>query len=95
VQLFQHVQPGFDVDRISIKIPSTWEGLMACRTLELAGVRTLATTLFSMPQAILAAEVGCTYVAPYVNELKVQFNAGYVLLLIEKGNSLLNKSFVD
>jgi transaldolase len=95
VQLFQHVQPGFDVDRISIKIPSTWEGLMACRTLELAGVRTLATTLFSMPQAILAAEVGCAYVAPYVNELKVQFNAGYVLLLIEKGNSLQNKSFVD
>lgn len=49
---------------------------MACHTLELAGVRTLATTLFSMAQAVLAAEVGCTYVAPYVNELKVQFNAG-------------------
>lgn len=50
--------------------------MMACRTLELAGVRTLATTLFSMPQAVLAAEVGCTYVAPYVNELKVHFQAG-------------------
>lgn len=49
---------------------------MACHTLELAGVRTLATTLFSMAQAVLAAEVGCAYVAPYVNELKVQFNAG-------------------
>ena len=49
---------------------------MACRTLELAGVRTLATTLFSMPQAVLAAEVGCTYVAPYVNELKVHVQAG-------------------
>lgn len=78
MQLFQHVQPGFDVARIAIKIPSTWEGTMACRTLELAGVRTLATTLFSMPQAVLAAEVGCTYVAPYVNELKVQVNAGLV-----------------
>ncbi|KAJ5176765.1 uncharacterized protein N7482_002642 [Penicillium canariense] len=78
VQLFQHVQPGFDVARIAIKIPSTWEGMMACRTLELAGVRTLATTLFSMSQAVLAAEVGCTYVAPYVNELKVHFNAGLV-----------------
>ncbi|KAJ6107636.1 hypothetical protein N7523_008959 [Penicillium sp. IBT 18751x] len=78
VQLFQHVQPGFDVARISIKIPSTWDGMMACRTLELAGVRTLATTLFSMPQAVLAAEVGCTYVAPYVNELKVHVQAGYV-----------------
>ncbi|KGO65305.1 Aldolase-type TIM barrel [Penicillium italicum] len=46
VQLFQHVQPGFDVTRICIKIPSTWEGMMACRTLQLAGVHTLATTLF-------------------------------------------------
>ncbi|KAJ5450986.1 hypothetical protein N7491_000168 [Penicillium cf. griseofulvum] len=79
VQLFQHVQPGFDNDRISIKIPSTWEGMMACRTLELAGVRTLATTLFSMTQAVLAAEVGCTYIAPYVNELKVHVEAGWVL----------------
>ncbi|KAJ5360231.1 Aldolase-type TIM barrel [Penicillium concentricum] len=78
VQLFQHVQPGFDADRISIKIPSTWEGMMACRTLELAGVRTLATTLFSMAQAVLAAEVGCTYIAPYVNELKVHVETGYV-----------------
>ncbi|KAJ5317716.1 hypothetical protein PENANT_c004G01485 [Penicillium antarcticum] len=78
VQLFQHVHPGFDVDRISIKIPSTWEGMMACRTLELAGVCTLATTLFSMAQAVLAAEVGCTYIAPYVNELKVQVNTGLV-----------------
>ncbi|KAJ5342949.1 uncharacterized protein N7506_002773 [Penicillium brevicompactum] len=77
VQLFQHVQPGFDVARISIKIPSTWEGIMACRTLEQAGVRTLATTLFTMVQAVLAAEVGCTYIAPYVNELKVHFDAGF------------------
>ncbi|KAJ5689385.1 hypothetical protein N7462_003777 [Penicillium macrosclerotiorum] len=78
VRLFQHIQPGFDGSRIAIKIPSTWEGLMACRTLELAGIRTLATTLFSMPQAVLAAEVGCTYVAPYVNELKVQINTNLV-----------------
>ncbi|KAJ5955264.1 Aldolase-type TIM barrel [Penicillium viridicatum] len=78
VQLFQHVQPGFDITRVCIKIPSTWEGMMACRTLQLAGVHTLATTLFSMTQAVLAAEVGCTYIAPYVNELKVHVQAGFV-----------------
>jgi len=50
---------------------------MACRVLELAGVHTLATTLFTMAQAVLAAEVGCTYVAPYVNQLKVHFEMGY------------------
>ncbi|CAL5871376.1 uncharacterized protein PFLUO_LOCUS5626 [Penicillium psychrofluorescens] len=84
VQLFQHIEPGFDVSRIAIKIPSTWEGMMACHTLELAGVRTLATTLFSMAQAKLAAEVGCTYIAPYVNNLKVQFDTS----LVDKGKLL-------
>lgn len=51
---------------------------MSCRTLELAGVHTLATTLFTMTQAILAAEVNCTYVAPYVNQLRVHFQPGLV-----------------
>ncbi|KAG2414536.1 hypothetical protein HFD88_003727 [Aspergillus terreus] len=77
VQLFQHLQPGFDRSRICIKIPSTWEGMMACRTLEQAGIHTLATTLFTLTQAVLAAEVGCTYVAPYVNQLKVHFEPGF------------------
>ncbi|KAI9045407.1 transaldolase family protein [Aspergillus affinis] len=77
VQLFQHFQPGFEQSRICIKVPSTWEGMVACRTLEQAGVRTLATTLFTMAQAVLAAEVGCTYVAPYVNQLKVHFEPGF------------------
>lgn len=78
VQLFQHFQRGFEQSRICIKIPATWEGLMACRALESAGVHTLATTLFTMTQAALSAEVGCTYVAPYVNQLKVHFEPGLV-----------------
>jgi transaldolase len=76
VEIFRHLDPAFDITRICIKIPSTWEGLMACRVLELAGVRTLATTLFTFVQAVLAAEVGCTYIAPYVNQLKVHFEPG-------------------
>ncbi|KAI9374487.1 hypothetical protein BJX61DRAFT_532333 [Aspergillus egyptiacus] len=78
VELFRHLDPTFDTTRICIKIPSTWEGLMACRTIEQAGVRTLATTLFTLVQAALAAEVGCTYIAPYVNQLKVHFEPGFV-----------------
>ncbi|KAJ4009308.1 hypothetical protein NW752_009608 [Fusarium irregulare] len=42
------------------------------------GIATLATTMFCMEQATLAAEAQCTYIAPYVNELKVHFEAGYV-----------------
>ncbi|GKZ47031.1 hypothetical protein AbraIFM66951_010206 [Aspergillus brasiliensis] len=77
VKLTQHLSPTHPQSRICIKIPSTWEGLKACQVLEQAGVRTLATTLFTMPQAILASEVGCTYIAPYVNQLRVHFEPGF------------------
>ncbi|TGO17565.1 hypothetical protein BTUL_0016g00280 [Botrytis tulipae] len=76
ISIFRNLDPDFDVNRICLKIPSTWEGLQACKFLEREGIRTLATTLFSIEQAALAGEVQCTYVAPYVNELKVHFDAG-------------------
>ncbi|TVY86278.1 Transaldolase [Lachnellula willkommii] len=78
IQLFTALDPDFDTARICIKIPSTWEGLQACRVLEASGVTTLATTLFTIEQAALAGEVGCHYIAPYVNELKVHFDPGFV-----------------
>ena len=77
VGLFKHLDSNFDTKRVCIKIPSTWEGLQACRLLESTGTTTLATTLFSIEQFILAGEVGCHYIAPYVNELKVHFEPGY------------------
>ncbi|KAH6668145.1 transaldolase [Plectosphaerella plurivora] len=78
VQIFQHLDPSLDSKRICIKIPSTWEGIAACRILEAKGIATLATTLFCMEQAALAAAANCTYIAPYVNELKVHFVPGHV-----------------
>lgn len=68
----------FPANRVCIKIPSTVEGLRACAELEKSGIATLATTLFSMEQAAFAAHVGCTYIAPYINGLKVHFDPSYV-----------------
>ncbi|CZR51689.1 related to transaldolase [Phialocephala subalpina] len=78
VQLFKYLDSAFDTGRVCIKIPSTWEGLQACRVLQESGTATLATALFVIEQAALAGEVGCRYIAPYVNELKVHFEAGFV-----------------
>ncbi|KAF3017720.1 hypothetical protein E8E14_003063 [Neopestalotiopsis sp. 37M] len=78
VQIFGDLEPSYDSKRICIKIPSTWEGLLACHTLESDGIATLATTMFCMEQAVLASKVGCTYIAPYINELRVHFDAGYI-----------------
>lgn len=49
------------------KIPATPESIIACAQLEKEGIRTLATTLFSVPQAVAASQAGCLYVAPYFN----------------------------
>ncbi|KAL9594622.1 MAG: hypothetical protein Q9219_006930 [cf. Caloplaca sp. 3 TL-2023] len=69
-RICRHLQPDFDMSRMIVKVPSTWEGLQACRELKGHGVKTLATTVFSMEQAILAAEAGCIYISPFLNELK-------------------------
>lgn len=68
-------QVGIPQERVCIKIPSTLEGLEACRVLEKEhDVRTLATTCFSVAQGLAAAQAGCRYVAPYVNPLIVHID---------------------
>lgn len=78
VSIFKHLDASFDAKRVCIKIPSSWEGLQACKVLEKEGISTLATTLFTIEQAAVAGEVGCHYIAPYVNELKVHFEPGFI-----------------
>ncbi|KAJ6786809.1 hypothetical protein PWT90_03860 [Aphanocladium album] len=76
--VFKALTSELDAQRLCIKIPATWEGLQACRSLEAQGIKTLATTMFCIEQAALAAEANCTYIAPYVNELRVHFDKGFV-----------------
>jgi transaldolase len=76
VAVFKAIAPHLNPNRLCIKIPATWEGIQACRDLEKKGIATLATTMFCMEQAVLAADANCTYIAPYVNELKVHFEKG-------------------
>lgn len=69
------------MSRLCIKVVATWEGLQACKRLTALGINTLATTLFTMEQVILAGEVGCIYIAPFVHELKAFFDTTYVTLM--------------
>jgi len=61
---------------ITIKLPCTVEGLKACRFLSEKGIKTNVTLIFSIPQAILAAKAGATYVSPFVGRLDDQQVAG-------------------
>jgi len=53
-------------EAITIKLPCTVEGLIACKALYHKGVKTNVTLIFSVAQALLAAKAGATYVSPFV-----------------------------
>ncbi len=56
-------------DNIAIKLPLTWEGLKACRTLTARGHMVNVTLCFSANQALLAAKAGASFVSPFIGRL--------------------------
>ena len=54
---------------IVVKIPSIPEGLKAVKTLSSEGITVCVTVIFSAAQALLAANAGAAYVAPFVGRL--------------------------
>ncbi len=60
---------GIDSDRVLIKIASTWEGLQAARVLESEGIHCNLTLLFSLVQAIEAADGKATLISPFVGRI--------------------------
>jgi transaldolase len=54
---------------VVIKLPTTKEGLKACKRLSSQGVKTNLTLCFSASQALLVAKAGATYVSPFVGRL--------------------------
>jgi transaldolase len=60
---------GIGKDRVLIKIASTWEGIRAAEILIREGIHVNMTLLFSMAQAIEAAEAGATLISPFVGRI--------------------------
>lgn len=56
-------------DNIVVKVPLTWDGLKACKTLRQAGAMVNVTLCFSANQALFAAKAGATFVSPFVGRL--------------------------
>lgn len=54
---------------IAIKVPLTWDGLKACRTLTDEGTMVNVTLCFSANQALLAAKAGATFISPFLGRL--------------------------
>jgi transaldolase len=56
-------------DNIAIKVPLTWAGLKACKTLTDEGRMVNVTLCFSANQALLAAKAGATFISPFIGRL--------------------------
>ena len=53
----------------TIKVPCTYEGLIACRQLSRELISVNVTLIFNSAQAVLASKAGATYVSPFVGRL--------------------------
>lgn len=56
-------------ENIAVKVPLTWDGLKACKTLSDEGHMVNVTLCFSPNQALLAAKAGATFISPFVGRL--------------------------
>ena len=54
---------------IAVKVPLTWAGLQACKTLSGEGKMVNVTLCFSANQALLAAKAGATFISPFIGRL--------------------------
>jgi len=67
-------------DNVTIKLPLTKEGLIACKSLSDAGVTTNVTLCFSAAQAVMAAKAGATYISPFVGRMNDNSFSGVELV---------------
>jgi len=56
-------------ERVLIKIASTWEGLLAAEQLQKEGIKCNLTLMFSLVQAVRAAEAQVQLISPFVGRI--------------------------
>ncbi len=67
VELYQ--AEGIHIDRVLIKVAATWEGIEAARKLELRGIHTNLTLLFSFCQAVACGQAKVQLISPFVGRI--------------------------
>ncbi len=60
---------GVHIDRVLIKMASTWEGIQAAARLEREGIHTNLTLLFSFAQAVACGQAKVQLISPFVGRI--------------------------
>ena len=66
---------GIDKSRILIKVASTWEGIQAVKVLQGEGIDCNMTLIFSLCQAIAAADASAFLISPFVGRIMDWYKA--------------------
>ncbi len=66
---------GIDKSRILVKVASTWEGIRAVERLQKDGIDCNMTLIFSLVQAIAAADAGAFLISPFVGRIMDWYKA--------------------
>ena len=67
IELYQ--AEGVPVDRVLVKVASTWEGIQAAGRLQKRGINTNLTLLFSFCQAVACAQAKIKLISPFVGRI--------------------------
>ncbi len=67
IELYQ--AEGVHIDRVLIKVASTWEGIQAAAQLEKTGIHTNLTLLFSFCQAVACGAAKVQLISPFVGRI--------------------------
>ncbi|RFU75021.1 hypothetical protein TARUN_7226 [Trichoderma arundinaceum] len=76
-----YADAGVSRDRFAIKLPFSGAAAAAARVLNAEGIRTLATSVFSLEQGIAASQSGCLFISPYYNEIAAHLDPSLRLTL--------------
>jgi transaldolase len=63
IQMYK--EKGIEKERILIKLPATWEGVLAAEVLQKEGIQCNLTLIFSFVQAVACAQRGATLISPF------------------------------
>jgi len=67
-------------DRVVAKLPATLDGCRLAAALTAGGIRCALTAVYSPAQALLAHEVGCVWVIPYVDRAARHSDGGLAVV---------------
>jgi len=65
----KYAKAGVPRERILVKVATTWEGIEAARILQKEGINCNMTLLFSLAQAVAAADAGAKLISPFVGRI--------------------------